>query len=115
MTHRLFSEGRYHIIPSFWRTLMYLKKQKKEFAITFRTFGKDLDNVVYEFNRFCNGDHPCFNGRNNMPLVKMDGAKNTKDFRFKVDEQQGQNYRFSESLDDVILTLGKASRVNGLD
>jgi len=39
MTHRIFNEGRYHIIPSFFRTLMYLKKQKKEFAVVFRTFG----------------------------------------------------------------------------
>ena len=60
---------------------MYLKKQKREFAILFRTFGVDLENVVYEFNRFCNGDHPCFNGRNNTPAVKMDGSKNSKDFR----------------------------------
>lgn len=39
MTRELYSEGRYHIIPSFFRTLMYLKKQKQEFAICFRTFG----------------------------------------------------------------------------
>jgi len=26
MYHRIFSEGRYHIIPGFFRTLMYLKK-----------------------------------------------------------------------------------------
>jgi hypothetical protein len=81
MTYKLFSEGKYHIIPGFFKTLMYLKKQKREFAIIFRTFGVDLENVVYEFNRFCNGDHPCFNGRNNTPAVKMDGSKNSKDFR----------------------------------
>jgi len=39
MTHRIFNEGRYHIIPSYFRTLMYLKKQKREFAVVFRTFG----------------------------------------------------------------------------
>lgn len=82
MLHRLFNEGRYHLIPGFFRTLMYLKKQKKEFSVVFRTFGQDLDEVVFEFDKFCSGEHPCFNGRNNMPLVKMDGAKNTKDFRF---------------------------------
>ena len=39
MLRELYGEGRYHLIPSFWRTIMYLKKQKKEFAIAFRTFG----------------------------------------------------------------------------
>ena len=28
MLRELYSEGRYHLIPSFWRTLMYLKKNK---------------------------------------------------------------------------------------
>ena len=62
MNAKLFDGGRYHIIPSFFRLLMYMKKQKREFAITFNTFGEDLDNTVYEFNKFCSGEHPCFNG-----------------------------------------------------
>jgi hypothetical protein len=28
MLRELYREGRYHLIPSFFRTLMYLKKQK---------------------------------------------------------------------------------------
>lgn len=39
MQRELYSEGRYHLIPGFFRTMMYLKKQKVEFALTFRTFG----------------------------------------------------------------------------
>lgn len=115
MTHRIFNEGRYHIIPSFFRTLMYLKKQKKEFAVVFRTFGVDLDNVVYELNRFCNGNHPCFNGRNNTPLVKMDGAKNSKDFRFKVDEQRAQLYRLGDGINETLMVVGNTKRVEGMD
>ena len=46
----MFGEGKYHIIPSFFRTLIFLKKQKREFAVCFRTFGKDLKNIVWEFN-----------------------------------------------------------------
>jgi hypothetical protein len=38
----MFGEGKYHLIPSFFRTLIFLKKQKREFSICFRTFGKDL-------------------------------------------------------------------------
>lgn len=39
MQRELYSEGRYHLIPGFFRTLLYLKKLKVEFALTFRTFG----------------------------------------------------------------------------
>lgn len=39
MNAKLFNNGRYHLIPSFWRLLMYMKKQKREFAIVFNTFG----------------------------------------------------------------------------
>lgn len=73
--------------------MIYLKKSKKEFAIVFRTFGKDLENVIYEFNSFCNGEHPCFNGKNGVPLVKFDGTKNTKDMRIKDDFQKGLIFR----------------------
>jgi len=46
----MFGEGKYHIIPSFFRTLIFLKKQKREFAVCFRTFGHDIKNIVWEFN-----------------------------------------------------------------
>ena len=39
----MFGEGKYHLIPSFFRTLIYLKKNKREFSIAFRTFGNDLE------------------------------------------------------------------------
>lgn len=87
MLRELFGEGLYHLIPGFFRTLMYLKKQKQEFAVVFRTFGHDLKNAVFEFDKFSRGEHPCFNGRNGMPSVKFDGAKNSKDFRFVKPEE----------------------------
>lgn len=77
----LFGEGKYNLIPSFFRTLIYLKKAKKEFAIVFRSFGDDLNNLIYEFNMFCNGEHPCYNGRGGTPLVKNEGSKGNKDLR----------------------------------
>jgi hypothetical protein len=40
---QLLTEGRYHILPSFFRTLIFLKKMKKEFAVVFRNYnGQDL-------------------------------------------------------------------------
>jgi hypothetical protein len=85
MLMQMFGEGKYHIIPSFFRTLIFLKKQKREFSVCFRTFGEDLSAVVYEFNQFCSGQHPCFSGRNGTPLIKFDGSKGTKDLRIRDD------------------------------
>lgn len=83
----MYAEGRYHLIPSFFRTISSLKKQKREFAVTFRTFGEDLPLVVWEFNQFCSGNHPCYSGRNGTHLIKFDGSKGTKDFRIAEPEQ----------------------------
>lgn len=70
----------------------------------FRTFGKSSKNVVYEFDKFCRGEHPCFNGRNGMPSVKFDGAKNSKDFRFKAPEEQcASMYRKGPALNDIVM------------
>ena len=108
MTRELYGEGRYHLIPSFFRTLMYLKKNKQEFSVVFRTFGPDRDAVAYEFDKFAKGEHPCFNGRNGLPLVKMDGAKATKDFRFKNDDTQyATMYRLGNDMAETAMVVGK--------
>ena len=48
----MFGEGKFHLIPSFFRTCVFNKKQKREFSIIFRSFGEDLDKIVWEFNQF---------------------------------------------------------------
>ena len=111
MTAALFGEGKYFIVPSFFRTLMYLKKQKKEFAVVFRSYGTELDNVVWEFNKFCSGEHPCFNGRNNTPLVKFDGNKNSKDMRIHDPHQRATFYRPTENINESIMVTGEHERV----
>ena len=102
----LFGEGKYYLIPSFFRMIMYLKKKKEEFSIVFKSYGKELDNVVYEFNKFCSGEHPCFNGRNNTPLVKVDGSKNQKDLRFRDPCQRACIYRGSNEINQTIMVTG---------
>ena len=73
----------------------------------FRTYGSDTKNVVFEMDKFARGEHPCFNGRNGMPLVKFDGSKNSKDFRIREpDVQVAHFYRLSENLKDLILVQG---------
>jgi predicted ATPase len=79
----MFGEGKFHLIPSFFRTLVYNKKQKREFSVIFRSMGDEVEKVIWEFNQFCIGQHPCFSGRNGTPLVKFDGSKGTKDLRIK--------------------------------
>ena len=73
-----------------------------------------INTVVYEFNLFCNGEHPCFNGRNSTPLVKFDGSKNSKDFRISHPEQRGTMYRAGEGINETILVTGPHERVSTL-
>ena len=84
LTKQLMNEGKYHLLPSFFRTLIYLKKMKREFAVVFRNYNdQDLQNVVAEFNTFCKGEHPCYSGRSGTALVKFDGSKGTKELRIR--------------------------------
>lgn len=110
----LFGEGKYFMVPSFFRTLMYLKKQKKEFSVIFRSFGTELDPVIWEYNKFCSGEHPCFNGRNNTPLVKLDGSKNSKDMRIQQKCQKAVFYRFGDNINESTMVTGDNPRVNGI-
>ena len=112
----MFGEGKYHLIPSFFRTLIFLKKQKREFAVVFRTFGEDLDNIVWEYNQFCTGQHPCYSGRNGTPLIRFDGFKQTKDLRVRDNVQKGLLFRFTSDLPDTKLLMGTNKRpTNNLD
>jgi len=74
----LFEDQKYHILPSFFKTLIYLKKSKREFAIVLRGEDEFIKPAVFEFNKFCIGEHPCFCGRSGTPTIKFDGSKNAK-------------------------------------
>lgn len=70
-----------------------------------------MTNITYEFNRFCAGEHPAFNGRNNCPLVKFDGSKNCKEFRMTAPTQHGVTYRPTSNLEDTVLVTGPHNRI----
>jgi len=108
---QVYAEGKYFIMPSFFKTLMYLQKLGRDFAVVFRTFGHDLENVIWEFNKFCSGQHPCYNGKNGMPLVKFDGSRGTKDLRINDRYQQGLFYRSGEDVGHTQLVTGTIKRV----
>jgi len=70
---------------------MTLKKNKREFAIVFRFFGhtvQDIDEVVFEFNQFCEGLHPRYKGAHGYQAVHFDGNK-SKDYR--IFREKGEN------------------------
>jgi hypothetical protein len=48
------------IIPAFFELLLHLKATHRSFSLVFRTFGKELNEVVTEFNAFCEGRHPLY-------------------------------------------------------
>jgi len=66
---------RCNLLPSFMKLIASLKKQKKNFALIFRTFGDDIENVKLEFNRFVQGTHPMYNGQNGTTQVLFDGQE----------------------------------------
>lgn len=74
----LFENARYYLLPSFFKTLIYLKKSKREFAVILRGEDELIDDAVFEFNKFCQGTHPCYNGKAGTPTIKFDGSKGNK-------------------------------------
>jgi hypothetical protein len=79
----MFNEGKFNILPAFFKTLVALKKQKREFAIVLRSNKGSFDKFVLEYNKMCAGLHPCFNGKSGNPLIKFDGSKGSKDMAIK--------------------------------
>ena len=68
----------FSVVPAFFRMMLELQAQDRDFAIVFRTFGTDLAEVVApEFNAFCQGSHPQF------PSARFDGTGNSTDFVLK--------------------------------
>jgi hypothetical protein len=102
---KLYAGGKAFIVPSFFRLILNLRKQKREFAIFFRTFGEDGEKVAIEWNRFCEGTHPCYNGKNGTPLARFDGSKGTKDMRIEP-RNTGYVHRTGDSADELSFVLG---------
>lgn len=49
---KLFEDQKYFILPSFFKTLIYLKKAKREFAVVIRGEDEFIKPVIFEFNKF---------------------------------------------------------------
>lgn len=109
---KCYNSRNYYIIPSFFKTLLYLKKHRGNFSISFRTHGRELHKTIDEFNAFCEGKHPAFNGEGGTRLVKLDGSKpGSKDFRIHP-RQTGMFFRFGSDLNEIDLLMNTIERQN---
>ena len=50
-----FENNKHNFFPSFFKFLIYLRKNKKEFAIVLRSLNVNIKNFINEFNFFVNG------------------------------------------------------------
>ena len=74
---------------------VFLRKNKREFALVFRSKNINPDEFVKELLFFFNGEHPYFNGKNGTQMIKMDNGKGGKNFIIKT-----RNIAFGEILED---------------
>ena len=111
----LYKSGYIFIFNSLFRSMIELQKQKRKFKIIFRTFGSDFFEVTQDFNYFCEGKHPIFNGNSeNYPKNYFDGTHNSKDYRV-TSENIGTFHRFGSDINDIdniFLVLGKLEKKN---
>ena len=88
---KVFTNSYHNLIISFFNMLINLKKIKQDFAIVFRFFGQDesdIEELVYEYNCFCDCLHPRYCGDYGYNKVKFDVEKDKKDFRINTKTQE---------------------------
>lgn len=108
--------GKYQILPAFFKLLLNLKKNKREFAVVVKnTHYRDRhQEILGELNLFFSGEHPLFNGKNGTPAVKWDGSKGTRNFIID-DRQQAVYYRMEGQLFATLGTLNCAEEEKDLE
>jgi hypothetical protein len=94
----IFKNSYHNIIISFFNMLIALKKNKQDFAVVFRFFGQDqsdIEEFIYEFNCFCDCQHPRYCGDYGFNKFKYDVEKEKKDYRINLEtcEYMGVMYR----------------------
>ncbi|KAL4491286.1 hypothetical protein ABPG72_021672 [Tetrahymena utriculariae] len=107
---QFFQDGKYQILPGFYRMIIQLLRLKRDFSIVFHSFADNLYDIIAEFNLFCRGEHPCYNGKNNTPQVRLDGVRSQKNFIIN-ERSMGLVYRYSEDVNESALVMGTLKRV----
>ena len=108
----LFENNYIYMFYSFFHLMIELQRKNRSFANIFRTFGYDFDDVIKEFNSFCEGNHPAFTGENEKrPKIFFDGTNGSKDYKIR-ENNKGVIYRFDEDINNIFLVLGTLERIN---
>ena len=107
----LYKSGYNFVFPSLFITMIRLQQQGRDFSIVFRSFGTDSDCVIKEFNAFCQGKHPLFNGeRLCFPKVYFDGTHGSKNYLVSK-ENCSLFYRYSIDIQHISLVVGVTERI----
>ena len=101
----IFHNSYHRIIISFFTMIISLKKLKQDFTIVFRFFGSDessIEELVYEFNNFCDCNHPRFCGEYGYEKFKFDAEKEKRDYKIDTHTQEFMSvcYRGTKEEDE---------------
>ena len=99
----VFTNSYHNLIISFFNMLINLKKIKQDFAIVFRFFGhddSDIEELVYEYNCFCDCLHPRYCGDYGYNKIKFDSEKDKKDFRIDTKTQEFMSVSYRGETED---------------
>ena len=94
----VFRNSYHNIIISFFNMLIALKKNKQDFALVFRFFGhneNEIQQFIYEYNCFIDCLHPRYCGDYGFNKVKYEIEKDKRDYKIYFDTQEfmGVSYR----------------------
>eukprot|EP00403_Amphidinium_massartii_P035543 CAMPEP_0178447492 /NCGR_PEP_ID=MMETSP0689_2-20121128/41432_1 /TAXON_ID=160604 /ORGANISM="Amphidinium massartii, Strain CS-259" /LENGTH=380 /DNA_ID=CAMNT_0020072519 /DNA_START=234 /DNA_END=1377 /DNA_ORIENTATION=- len=99
------------LVPSFLNLIRKLHAEGRDFSVTFRSFGEDLDFVVDDWNRFCKGVHPLHQGF--VLPDKEVNAHDSKGYLWRGGLGPSNGADGTEEL--VVLVLGTTELVGGTD
>ena len=106
----IYKNDYYFVFLSLFFTMIKLFEEGRDFSIIFRSYGFDTILVSKEFNEFCRGNHPLFDGKI-FKKYYFDGTHNSKNYLIE-EENKGVFYRFSKDLKNIYLVCGSLERKN---
>ena len=115
---RIFHNGYYNIIISFYSMLITLTKNKIDYSLVFRFFGHDHSQIkqfIYEFNSFLDCMHPRYCGEFGYGKIKYENEPEKKQYKIDTEHYQycGVCYR-GDNEDNEKMFCGTLEHVSTL-
>jgi hypothetical protein len=115
---RIFHNGYYNIIISFYSMLITLTKNKIDYSLVFRFFGHDNSQIkqfIYEFNSFLDCMHPRYCGEFGYGKIKYESEPEKKQYKIDTEHYQycGVCYR-GDNEDNEKMFCGTLEHVSTL-